>query len=267
MTRDKILGEPQMVKIQGGPFRMGDEAGTDAEKPAHDVFIDPFYMDATPVTNAQFKLFLKECAAWQKTAVIKKYLNTYYLYMWRNEIFYPKQKRDHPVVYVTWFSAAAYCNWRSQKDGLTCCYDENNEFACNFSASGYRLPTEAEYEFASKGGKENNIYPWGNEINKSVANYDNLIGDTTEVGSYPPNGYGLFDMSGNIAQWCQDWFAPDYYRHGAPQNPHGPETGKYRVYRGGAWGTPADFQRCTKRFWLMPENCNPDFGFRCVRRG
>jgi formylglycine-generating enzyme required for sulfatase activity len=266
MTQSKLGIESLMVKINGGAFLMGSAAGAPEERPPHEVFVDPYYMDTYPVTNGQFKLFLKESPEWQKSSAIKRYLNTYYLYTWRDEIFYPKQKRDHPVVYVTWFAAAAYCNWRSAKDGLKPCYDEQNAFACDFSASGYRLPTEAEYERASRGGKVGSLYPWGDELAKKDANFDNLVGDTTEIGSYPPNGFGLSDISGNVAHWCQDWFAADYYGQSPKENPRGPKEGRFRVYRGGAWGTPAEFLRCAKRFWLLPENCNPDFGFRCVRK-
>lgn len=264
MAEQTVSGST-MVKIPAGQFLMGLETGAEEEKPVHKVFVDGFFMDAKPVINQQFKAFLKACPQWQKTPVIKKYLNTYYLYFWREEIVFPNGKRDHPVVYVNWFSSAAYCNWRSREEGLSPCYDEANEFACDFSAKGYRLPTEAEYERASRGGVEQALYPWGDTIGKSAANYDNIVGDTTEVGAYPPNKFGLYDMSGNIGHWCQDWFEPDYYRHSPEKNPRGPETGKFRVYRGGTWGTPASFHRCASRFWQLPGNVNPDFGFRCVR--
>ncbi len=244
---------------------MGAETGRDEERPTHIVFTDAFLMDVCPVTNRLFKAFLKACPQWQRSVGVKKYLNTYYLYLWREDVIFPNGKRDHPVVYVNWYSTAAYCNWRSREEGLLPCYDEADNFTCDFSASGYRLPTEAEYERASRGGMEQAAYPWGDSIDKSKGNYNNLIGDTTEAGIYLANGYGLFDMSGNIGHWCQDWFDPDYYHNSPVKNPRGPETGKYRVYRGGAWGAPVDSQRCASRFWLLPENCNPDFGFRCVR--
>lgn len=254
-----------MIEIPDGPFLMGSNNGLNTEKPAHEVQVDAFLVDVCPITNNQFKQFIKDCPAWQKEAEVKRSLNPYYLYFWRKGLIYPKGKRDHPAVYMNWFAAAAYCNWRSRNDGFQECYDENNNFTCNFEANGYRLPTEAEFEKAARGGLKETLYPWGNEIDKSKANYDNFIGDTTEVAIYPPNNYGLYDMSGNIAHWCQDWFAPDYYQKSPNSNPTGPKTGTHRVYRGGAWGNAEQFHRCHSRFCMPPLNVNPDFGFRCVR--
>lgn len=256
----------QMIEIPAGPFLMGSDEGLDIELPVHEVTLDAFLMDVYPVTNAQFKAFIKDCPQWQKETEIRRSLNPYYLYFWRKGLIYPKGKRDHPAVYMNWFAAAAYCNWRSRLEGLEECYDETDGYICNFDANGYRLPTEAEFEKAARGGLEQALYPWGNEIDKSKANYDNLIGDTTEVGTYPPNGYGLYDMGGNIAHWCQDWFDPDYYGVSPSVNPRGPEMGTHRVYRGGAWGNPEELQRCSYRFFMRDLNVNPDFGFRCVRR-
>ncbi|MDE2029434.1 MAG: SUMF1/EgtB/PvdO family nonheme iron enzyme [Alphaproteobacteria bacterium] len=255
---------PATVSIPAGSFLMG--AGLEGA-PVRRVTLDAFTMDDRPITNHQFKAFLKACPEWQKTAAIAAHHNPYYLYPWRQEIIFPQGKRDHPVVYVSWYAAAAYCNWRSREENLQPCYDEGNDFACDFSASGYRLPTEAEYEYAARGGLEGKLYPWGDDIDKSRANFDNLVGDTTEAGSYPPNGYGLYDMAGNVGHWCQDWYAPVAPGDAAQRNPHGPETGTHKIYKGGAWGTPAAMQRCACRSWLLPANCNPDFGFRCVRAG
>lgn len=255
-----------MIKIESGSFLMGSESGLDNEKPVHEVDLDAFWIDPYPVTNSQFKEFLKACPAWQKESGVNKYLNIYYLYTWRKGLIYPKGKRDHPAVYMNWYAAAAYCNWRSKSKGLELCYDENNDFACNFEANGYRLPTEAEFEKAARGGLRKALYPWGNEIDKTKGNFDNIIGDTTEVGTYEPNGYGLFDMGGNIGHWCQDWYDPDYYQTLPDKNPRGPDTGTFRVYRGGSWGNAEEYQRVSCRFWMLPTNCNPDFGFRCVRK-
>ena len=145
---------PKTVFVPAGTFLMGSNFGPEKEKPVHPVLLDAFWMDERPVTNIQFKAFLKACPQWQKTPVIKTWLNIYYLYLWRQEIIFPPGKRNHPVVYVNWFSAAAYCNWRSREEGLTPYYDEARDFACDYTASGYRLPTEAEYEYAARGGLE-----------------------------------------------------------------------------------------------------------------
>ena len=167
---------------------------------------------------------------------------------------------------MNWYAAAAYCNWRSRRENLGECYDEMRDFTCDFGAAGYRLPTEAEFEKAARGGAGHCLYPWGNSIDKTKGNYDNRIGDTTEVATYPPNGYSLYDMSGNIGHWCQDWYDAGYYKISPASNPQGPDNGIYRVYRGGSWGNTEDLQRCACRFWMPPVNCNPDFGFRCMRR-
>jgi len=256
---------PAMSFIPEATFFMGSEQGEDDERPVHAVTLDAFLMDQHPITNSQFKLFLRENPLWQKQPVIKKYLNPYYLYLWRKELIFPQGKRDHPVVYVNWFVAAAYCNWRSQQQGLMPCYDPES-FVCRFDASGFRLPTEAEYECAARGGHRQRTYPWGDDITKAVSNYDNHVGNTTEICAYPANDFGLFDMGGNVSSWCQDWFDENYYRHSPQQNPRGPEQGTHKVYRGGAWGGDEDRQRCAMRRWLLPFNCNPDFSFRCVRK-
>lgn len=158
------------------------------------------------------------------------------------------------------------CPAWQKEEGLQECYNENNDFSCDFVANGYRLPTEAEFEKAARGGQSSILYPWGDEIDKSKANFDNIIGDTTEVGSYEPNGYGLYDMGGNIGHWCQDWFDSGGYGTDLKENPRGLEEGTHRVYKGGSWGNPEEYQRITCRFWMLPVNCNPDFGFRCVRK-
>ncbi len=255
-----------MIIIPAGDFVMGCDDGLVHEKPAHSVYLDEFAIDQYPVTNAQFKEFIKACPSWQKDAGVQRYLNTYYLYTWRKGLIYPKGKRDHPAVYMNWYAAAAYCNWRSHRDGYTPCYDEENDFACDFSANGYRLPSEAEFEKAARGGETGTLYPWGHDIDKTKANYDNIIGDTSEVGAYPPNGFNLYDMGGNIGHWCQDWFDPNCYQNRNQKNPSGPKKGTHRAYRGGSWGNPKEYQRVACRFWMLPENTNPDFGFRCVRK-
>ena len=260
-----MINDIQMIEIPKGSFLMGSKKGLENETPVREVTLSSYKIDQYPVTNQHFKNFIKDCPIWQKENGINQYLNTYYLYTWRQGLIYPKGKRDHPAVYMNWYAAAAYCNWRSRLEGLQECYDQDKAFSCDFDKSGYRLPTEAEFENASKGGKDV-IYPWGNTIDKSNGNFDNMIGDTTEVGSYEANGYGLYDMSGNIGHWCQDWYGGEYYENAPDRDPRGPDKGTHRSYRGGSWGTSEEYQPCYRRFWQLPVNCNPDFGFRCVRR-
>lgn len=260
--KKKLIGK--LIKIPDGCFQTTSLTAASEANDSHTIYLDSFYMDAVPITNLQFKEFIKKCPEWQKEAGIQTYRNTYYLYTWRQGLIFPKGKRDHPAIYMNWYAAAAYCNWRSHQDGLKPCYDDG--YICDFKASGYRLPTEAEFEFAARGGM-NTIYPWGDEINKTLANYDNHIGDTVEVASYPANGYGLYDMSGHIGHWCQDWYVENPYTSSEPiDNPRGPSMGEFKCYRGGGWGTPKEMHGITKRFWQRPTNVNPDFGFRCVRK-
>ena len=155
---------------------------------------------------------------------------------------------------VSWYGTATYCNWRSAVDGLVPCYDETS-WVCDFTASGYRLPTESEWEYAARGGQSSpyQIYPWGDVTDGSHANYagsgDPWDGtwspepETSPVGYYDgnqipvgvdmANGYGLYDMSGNVWEWCGDWFGT--YSGSASVNPTGPATGSHRVVRGGGW--------------------------------
>ena len=147
----------------------------------------------------------------------------------------------HPVVGVTWYGASAYAKW-----------------------IGKRLPSEAEWEAASSGGRENFIYPTGQEIERSQANF--FSSDTTPVMSYSPNAFGLYDMPGNVYEWCQDWYAYNYYDTSSqePMNPWGPPQGVYRVLRGGCWKSLKDDLRCSHRHRNNPGAVNGTYGFRCA---
>ena len=190
-----IIGE--VALIPAGEFQMGGRDG-DAEsdeQPVHTVYVDAFYIDKYEVTNAQYKKFVDANPQWQKDNIPRNLHNGKYLRFWRGNTYH-LSKENHPVVYVSWYAAMAYAKW-----------------------AGKRLPTEAEWEKAARGGVVGIKYPWGDLIDPSKANYGGEVGDTRPVGSYPPNDYGLYDMVGNVMEWCLDAYDEGFYSHSPLHNP------------------------------------------------
>ena len=213
----------EMVVIPAGSFDMGSTKGMPDEQPVHTVHIRSFWMDRYEVTQDQF-----------------------HKYELPDPSHFKGEKQ--PLEQVNWTDAALYCNDRSRAEGLEPCYDEET-WACNFEASGYRLPTEAEWEYACRAGTDTE-YSFGNgsqglQIHAWFA--DSEAGKTHPVGQKPPNPWGLFDMHGNVAEWCNDRYAEDYYASSPAENPRGPAEGEERVLRGGAWNSSADSCRSTYR--------------------
>ena len=240
-----------MVLIPAGEFQMGSNDSTD-EKPVHTVYTDAFYMDKHEVTNAQYKTFVNANPQWRKDRIPGTYHDGDYLKHW-NSNNYPSEKGNHPVTYVSWYGAMAYAEWTNK-----------------------RLPTEAEWEKAARGGLTGKKYPWGNTIDSSKANYDKSVGDTMFVGKYPANGYGLCDMAGNVLEWCLDRYDEDFYTRSLRQNPivggnisdmttNFSTVTTNRVLRGGSWSTLPQSVRVADRTKGNPTFSYYDVGFRCVR--
>ena len=175
---------------------------------------------------------------------------------------------NRPVEQVSWYDAVEFCNKLSEKEGLTAAYILSGaNLTCNWSANGYRLPTEAEWEYAARGGNKSRNYMYsGSNKARDVAWYGFFIGrQTHDVGTKSPNELGIYDMSGNVWEWCWDWYAGSYYKSSPSSNPKGPSSGSYRVLRGGSWSNGDGSCRVDNRDYNSPGNCYSDLGFRLVR--
>jgi formylglycine-generating enzyme required for sulfatase activity len=333
-----------MISLNGGTFAMGDHYGygdpdhPSDEVPIHNVTISSFKIGQNDITVQQYCDFLNSAISQGTITVSNGLVNVTggkdilfltrqnYQYSpigWNGSAFSVLDNRaNHPVVSITWFGAAAYCNWLSTSEGYQPCYNTST-WDCDFTKNGYRLPTEAEWEYAARGGQYNPYYnyPWGNDANASKANWPNS-GDPYEVGSWPyttpagfyngqlhtkaefdwpgnqttyqtangANAYGLYDMAGNVWQWCNDWYQTNYYSVGPSTNPTGPTLGNaslmpdgkpYHVLRGGSWfngendtllptvdnGHSRVSNRDPAYYLGVPKEANDiEIGFRIVRR-
>jgi formylglycine-generating enzyme len=276
LTGDRLPED--MVAIPAGTLQMGDSIGDgySSELPVHTVSVDAFAIGKYEITNEQFCAFLKSAYPSQLKVVSGVVYSTsdtgnsyfycdtttsssYSQIVFSNNTFSVRTKsgRDmtnDPMVRVSWYGSVAYCNWRSQQESKQICYNLST-WTCDISKKGCRLATEAEWEYAARGGRSGSRFPWGDTITHSQANYygsssysydtspthgyhptwssDGLMPYTSPVGSFPANGYGLCDMAGNVWEWCHDWYGN--YGSGSQTNPTGPGTGSYRVIRGGGW--------------------------------
>jgi len=308
LTTDPCIPD-DMAYIPDGTFDMGDSLGEgdSDELPVHTVTLDWFFMGKYEITNQQYCDYLNSALAQGLITVTSgvvyqagasyAYSDTHNSHS-KSQIDYndvsetfsvrtkgepPRDMSDHPMVMVTWYGAAAYCNWRSRQEGKEQCYNLSTG-ACDFGKYGYRLATEAEWEYAARGGLSARRFPWGDTITHSQANYcssssysydisptrgchpiwnDGYEPYTSPVGSFAANGYGLYDMAGNVWEWCNDWFLSSYYSSSPTNNPTGPVTGSSRVLRGGGWNYFACSCRVASRF-ITPTRSDSDFGFRLV---
>jgi formylglycine-generating enzyme required for sulfatase activity len=226
-----------MLLIPEGWFLMGSATGQDNEQPVHRVWIDAFELAECQVTNTEYARFL---AATNHRPPL----------YWNDANFSDPQQ---PVVAPSWFDAVAYCEWLNQVCGRT----ENG---------GYRLPTEAEWERAARGGAEQKQFPWGDEAPETLRNYVNRWKTGPErVGQAERYAYGLCDIGANVHEWCADWFDADYYRISPDRNPPGSADGTRRSSRGGSWRHYTKVSRCAARSSIPPEFQYADYGFRVAR--
>jgi len=267
-----------LAPVPAGSFIMGNSvAGDDIpDAPPHQVTLSGFYMARVPVTKADWD-------AVRNWAISNGY----------SDLAAGSGKAgNHPVQMVSWWDCIKYCNARSQQEGLTPVYTVGGMVmktgtiapTVEWKANGYRLPTEAEWEKSARGGLSGKRFPWGDTISHSQANYFGSSDDsydlsvvkdyhpdydaggfpyTSPAGSLVANGYGLKDMSGNVWQWCWDWYGA--YDTGSPTDPRGVSSGTFRVIRGGSWQDFAFNCRVANRYSLTPDNAFDTFGFRVVR--
>jgi formylglycine-generating enzyme required for sulfatase activity len=222
--------EIETVLVAAGRFRMGDASGRGDEQPEHEVYVSAFRIALLPVTNEEYGRFVAETGHEPSRFHDDPSFNA------------PLQ----PVVGVSWFDAAAYCAWLSER-----------------RAARWRLPTEAERERAARGGVEGARYPWGDDAGPDGGRFAQDAPNV--VGQSQTNGYGLFDMGYNVHEWCSDWYGEDYYARSPKRDPKGPPSGKRRASRGGAWRHQIKISRCAARSSLDPSFRYNDYGFRVVR--
>ncbi|HOL32077.1 MAG TPA: SUMF1/EgtB/PvdO family nonheme iron enzyme [Anaerohalosphaeraceae bacterium] len=319
-----LLAAPETSRfadIPAGAFQMGDSFGEGYmdERPVHPVAVRSFYMARCEISNSRFCEFLN--AAWSRAAI---YISQGVIYGSANHQPYcdtsvssplsqiefnagrfqvrskgGRDMSDDPMVQVSWYGAAAWCNWLSEQEGRPVCYDLTAG-RCDFAKKGYRLPTEAEWEYAARGGRSGCRYPWGDTLTENQANYfvnppfgfhllwnDGIPPFTSPTGFFDgtlkykadynwaaafsswqtvsgANGFGLFDMAGNVWEWCNDWYDQSYYTAEAQTNPTGPAAGTARLLRGGSWSNPAYSCRVSARGCNTPQSREGYYGFRPV---
>ena len=248
--------KPAMILVEGGDFYMGNDyiEGALDEQPEHKISLDDFYIGKFEVTFEEFDIFCMQRG-------------------------YPQPKDGGfgrgklPVMNVSWEGAIKYCNWLSTRFSFDKVYDFTVDSSgltinsINFEADGYRLPTESEWEYASKGGSKTQGYAYcGGNDPEAVAWYNQTSGAKPhEVGTATPNELGIYDMSGNAWEWCWDIYSNKYYKNSPETNPRGPDTGDHRVYRGGNFNSELSFLRLTKRYALGPRMKTGMVGIRLVR--
>ncbi len=239
--------ERRLVRVPSGTFGMGVGALLRDERPVHSVTVGSFLMRCCEVTCEEYWEFDPSH---------------------RNRT---RGKALHPADNLNWWDAASFSNWLSRREGLEVFYDDNDlkrravSVDMNWDANGYRLPTEAEWEYACRAGSQTAYY-WGDRMDDRYCWHAGNAGRMTHAaGALLPNAFGLWDMLGNVAEWCNDWYDEDFYQESPQAGPRGPALGTHRVIRGGSWSFDAHGCRCSDRFFLRPTDKFEDLGFRLVR--
>jgi sulfatase modifying factor 1 len=260
---EKDVYKGNMILVEGGSFRMGSEDGESNECPVHDVTLDSFYIGKYPVTQSEWQVIMG-----QNPSNFGGPLITGTIVPLR------------PVEEVSWFECIEFCNRKSLKESLSPCYQIQKDAAnpndtdkwsikCDWEANGYRLPTEAEWEFAARGGMKSKGFKYsGSNIRDEVAWHGTNTCYTQPVGRKKSNELGIHDMGGNVAGWCWDWYDKNYYGISSTNNPRGPDNGKHRIHRGWGWVDygHADYVRNTFRGSGRPDYVCNQIGLRIVKR-
>ena len=226
--------EPTLIQIPASWFLMGSNDGQDCERPVHRVWVDAFWLAATQVTNDEYARFLVATGSAPPP-------------FWRDPNF---NRPQQPVTAVSWHEAARYCEWLQSQ-----------------TARAYRLPTEAEWELAARGGLEQRPFSWGDAPPQTLPDYATRWQKGPErVAQYAPNAFGLYDICDNVHEWCSDWYDPNFYAVSPERNPHGPEQSSMKPprksSRGGSWRHHIKVARCSARSSIPPEFQYADYGFR-----
>lgn len=249
-----------VARIAAGEFVMGAEDGEDDERPPHRAHVDDFYIGVHPVTNAEYAQFVRETGhpspavralpVMVSASLEREFRTLAAAYCWSNGTA-PEGRDPHPVTLVGYEDAVAYCTWLAIR-----------------TSKPIRLPTEAEWERAARGGLDGRRYPWGDTLDPKCAHFllhadAKATGGTAPVGRYPANGFHLHDMAGNVWEWVSDWYAPNYYGRAQYSNPQGPDIGLMRIVRGGAWvNADGKYLRCAYRHTVPPDSYAYSIGFR-----
>lgn len=243
-----------MVRIAASEFTMGSPVGhgDSDEFPPHKVFVSDFLIGRYLVTAAEWAHFLNDVAKQEDISGYFEPSAETTVIVVDGRHFPRKDCGDHPANGPTWYGAEAYCRWLSARSGKR-----------------FHLPTEAQWEKAARGGLDHKRFPWGNEAATGLAQFGQVWKDPkhtlSPVGAYPPNAFALYDMAGNVWEWCSDWYDRNYYRTGPTTDPPGPDSGEMKVLRGGSWGGLDVQIRCGIRIGEWPHVSDSRVGFRVAR--